>query len=967
MLINGHNSKQKQIRFLALLFFFCSLSEPGWTAEKPVNFRKEIQPIFAAHCLKCHGPDVETQEGGLRLDDRASAISELDSGDHAIIPEKPNQSMLLERVMSDDTSEVMPPPESGKKLSEKEINALRRWIKEGANYSRHWAFVKPERVPLPTQVSKPEWIKNGIDNIVLNRLDQEKLNPSQPTSKETLIRRVSLLLIGLPPTPEEVNDFIHDSSPNAYDQLVDRLLNSNAFGERWARVWLDLSRYADSAGYAQDPPRVIWRYRDWVIQSINKNMPFDQFTIEQLAGDLLSKPTEDQLIATAFHRNTMTNSEGGTDDEEFRNAAIIDRVNTTMQVWMGLTMGCAQCHTHKYDPITQEEYFQTFAIFNNTEDSDKGDEQPTITKLMPHQKKQQLELQTKIKLLNKQLKEKQKTIKQNSPTGNSNFQTRYIRVEHLDKKAFLSLAEVQAFTENGKNIATTGKASQSSNYSKNDPNLAIDGNSDGDFFKAKSTTHTNSEDYPWWEVDLTKGHSLKKVVIWNRTDSNLQNRLNHYRVIGLDSKRIPLWAYEEKQAPKPSKSYNIPLNAEELDEQQKSVTHQYFLSHSPELSKINSELVDLRKKFNSIKGVPTPVMRELPKEKQRKSFIQIRGNFRATGKQVVPGILKSFHPLPEEFKKDELNRLALAKWLVSENNPLMARVTVNRFWEQLFGRGLVTTSEDFGVQGESPIQQELLDYLAIQLIHDQWDTKKLLKLIVTSSTFQQSSKVSPELLERDPDNRLFARGPQFRLPAEMIRDNALMVSGLLSRKMYGPSVQPRRPNLGLKAAFGASTDWKTSSGEDQYRRGLYTSWRRTTPYPSMTTFDAPSREVCTIRRIRTNTPLQALVTLNDPVYVEAAQALARRAIAKMNLNSKEKLNYMFRCCLSRSPETEELNRLITLFDELKKQYQQYPEKAKMLATDPLGPAPENTNIIELAAWTAVCNVLLNLDETLSVN
>ncbi len=954
------------IGLTTLLIYGCLLPT-GWAADQPVDFRKEIQPILAAHCLKCHGPDKETLEGGLRLDERTSAIAELESGEYAIVPNQPKQSELLIRVMSDDSSLIMPPPEAGKKLTAKEIKSLQQWIAEGATFARHWSFVKPKRTVLPTKLSQPKWVRNGIDNIVLHRLDQETLKPSPAAKREILIRRVSLLLTGLPPTIEEVDQFVNDPSAKAYERVVDRLLKSPAYGERWARVWLDMARYADSAGYAQDPPRVIWRYRDWVIQSINKNKPYDQFTIEQLAGDLLPNPTDDQLIATAFHRNTMTNSEGGTDDEEFRNAAVIDRVNTTMQVWMGLTMGCAQCHTHKYDPITQQEYFEVFAIFNNTEDSDKMNEQPTLVRIMPDQIKRQKELQKKIDHATQQLKKMKPHSKYQPLTGNKKLLTRFIRIEHLGKKAFLSLAEVQAFTVDGKNVALTGKAKQSSNYQNNDANLAIDGNTDGDFFKAKSTTHTNGDEYPWWEVDLKKSHRLKEIIIWNRTDGSVSSRLNHYRIIGLDAKRNPLWGYESKQVPKPSKSFNVPLSAKQLNKQQLAIAKNYYQENSPERGKRIKQIAAYRKQLAAIKGVPTPIFRELPLKKQRKTFIQIRGNFMVKDKQVSPGILQKFHPLSDDLKKEKLNRLTFAKWLMSKDNPLAARVVANRFWEHLFGRGLVTTSEDFGVQGESPVQPELLDYLAVQLINNKWDTKNLVRQIVLSSTFRQSSKVSPVLQQLDPDNRLFARGPQFRLPAEMIRDNALMASGLLSKKMYGPSVQPRRPSLGLRAAFGGSTDWKTSAGEDQYRRGLYTSWRRTTPYPSMTTFDAPSREVCTIRRIRTNTPLQALVTLNDPVYVETAQALARRMMFKKNTTTQEKIKFGFRCCLARTPTQRELDRLTSLFEAMKKQYEQTPKEAKLLATEPIGAAPKNTNIPELAAWTALCNVLLNLDETLSIN
>ncbi len=519
-------------------------------------------------------------------------------------------------------------------------------------------------------------------------------------------------------------------------------------------------------------------------------MAFDQFTVAQLAGDLLPAADDDTLIATAFHRNTMTNSEGGTDDEEFRSAAIVDRVNTTMQVWMGLTMGCAQCHDHKYDPISQAEYYQFFALLNNTEDADRGDESPTLT------------------------------------------------------------------------------------------------------------TFTQGQEFA-------------------------RERLER-----------ELAAQEE-------------------------IVNQRAHPDSPERKK----LAELRQKLTDIKGIPTPILRELSGEKRRQTHIHVRGNFLIKGAEVRPGTPALFPPLPTGAQPD---RLALARWLVSPQNPLTARVVVNRFWEQLFGTGLVDTSEDFGRQGNLPSHPDLLDYLATELIAHQWDTKWLVRAIVTSATYRQSAEVSPELAQRDPQNRLLARGPRFRLGAEMIRDQALAVSGLLSDKMHGPSVQPPRPNLGLRAAFGGSTDWQTSAGEDRYRRGLYTSWRRTTPYPSMTTFDAPSREFCTVKRIRTNTPLQALVTLNDPVFVETAQALARRIVAEAPGQSvAERVAYGFRLCLLRAPQEAEVQRLVALYEQAYERFQQRPEQAKLLASEPLGAVPASVDVAELASWTVVGNVLLNLDEVLA--
>lgn len=962
--------------FVLSLFIAIALQFVGGSAsilnaaEKPISFRSDVQPILALNCLRCHGPDEETQEGGLRFDLRDAAIQLLESGEHAIIPGKPEKSEMIARITTDDDSLMMPPEETGQKLTAKDIAILKRWVKEGAEYETHWSFEAPKKSETPLKISQPKWIQNDLDRLVLSRLDQEKLTPNPEAKKEVLIRRASLLLTGLPATPEEVKAFIDNESEFAYEKVIDRLLNSPSYGERWARVWLDLARYADSAGYAQDPARNIWRYRDWVIQAINQNMPYDQFTIEQLAGDLLPDANESQRLATAFHRNTMTNSEGGTDDEEFRNAAVIDRVNTTLQVWMGLTMGCAQCHTHKYDPITQKEYFQVFAIFNNSADADKGDESPNLVEILPHQLEQKQKLREKISKTQHEIERKRWSLNYPDIESNKEIKTRFVRVQNLEEKSILSLAEVEIFATNSKgeleNIARKGIARQSSSYQKNNPKKAIDGNTDGDFNTALSTTHTNPQTNPWWEVDLKSAQQIQKIILWNRTDGITGQRLKNFRIVGMDKQRNPLWATYSSAVPKPSFEYKTPQNSTELSNEEKELVFNYYFDESTSFAKETKLIATTQRQLESLKTL-TPIMQELPKDKHRKTFIQIRGNFMDTGEEVSQGLLGAFHPLDDSLKNKDLNRLTFSHWLLDKKNPLTSRVVVNRYWEHLFGRGLVTTSEDFGIQGERPVQQELLDYLAIKLIEDKWDTKKLVRHIVTSATFRQSSYQSPALLEKDPDNRLFSRGPQFRLPAEMIRDNALAISGLLSRKMYGPSVKPRRPNLGLRAAFGGSTDWKTSDGEDQFRRGLYTSWRRTTPYPSMATFDAPSREVCTIRRIRTNTPLQALVTLNDPVFVEAAQALGRRVLKeKSKLATKQQIEYAFQLCLSRTATKGESKRLVQLYDNLKTKFESDPNEAKLLATDPIGPAPKGVSLVELATWTALSNVLLNLDETLSV-
>jgi len=755
-----------------------------------VRFNRDVRPLLASNCYNCHGQDEKVRKGHLRLDTREGALDRK-KRDPVIVPGKPQASELFLRISSSEPTERMPPVKTGKVLSARDVAVLKKWIEQGANWEEHWSFVAPKKPALPA-LRDPSWGRNEIDAFVLARLEAEGLKPTPEADRHALARRVAIDLTGLPPTIEEADRFVNDKAPQAYERYVDRLLQSPGFGERWAQVWLDLARYADSKGYTDDGPRTIWRYRDWVVRALNANMPFDQFTIEQIAGDLLPKATEDQVLASAFHRNTLTNDEGGTNDEEFRVAAVVDRVNTTFQVWMGVTMACAQCHDHKYDPLGQEEYFKVFAILNNTEDADRNDEAPTMETWAPGQKEKAAALQSQIAEVEKQLK------------------------------------------------------------------------------------------------------GLAK--------------------------------------------------------------------NPPEQKKAQERLAVLRRDLAAVQPVRTPIMRELPAAQRRKTHLFFRGNFLDKGKEVGEGVPATFHPLPSG---QPVNRLTLARWLVDAKNPLTARVTVNRLWEQLFGTGLVETSEDFGLRGQLPSHPELLDWLAVRLIEDRWDLKKTTRRMVMSSAYRQSSRVTPELLERDPHNRLLARGPRVRGSAEMVRDQALFVSGLLSRKMYGPPVRPPQPREGLNAAFGGSIDWTTSDGEDRYRRGVYTQWRRTRPYPSMATFDAPSRNVCTVRRPSTNTPLQALTTLNDPVYVEAAQTLARRVLREGGTMTEAKAKYGFRLCLTRPPSERELARLVALYEKAHERYRKDSKQAEQLATQPLGPLPSGVDRVELAAWTVVGNVLLNLDEMFS--
>lgn len=801
------------MRFAVGLALLAALSAES---RAEVDFNRDVRPILSKNCYACHGPDAAHRAGKFRLDERESAVRRRRDGSAPIVPGDAAKSLLLTRVTAAEVTERMPPKETGNSLTAAQIDTLRRWIEQGAPYAEHWAFVKPRCPPLPS-VRDRAWPRNGLDYFLLDRLEAEGLRPNEEADHFTLLRRASLDLRGLPPSPREVDQFAADTAPGAYERAVDRFLNDPGYGERWARVWLDLARYADSAGYGSDPLRPnVFRYRDWVIDAFNRNIPFDRFTIEQIAGDLLPKPTLEQRMATAFHRNTMTNTEGGTDDEEFRVAAVKDRVDTTLQVWMGLTMGCAKCHNHKYEPITQKDYYQFYAFFNQTADADRPDEQPVMPAPYPGQ-------------------------------------------EEASRRVDVQIAE------------------------------------------------------------------LKRKYL----------RPTPPRVAARILQRNP-------------------LTAEVL----------VYLAESARVNKTRPPIPTL------------PVMVELPAAKRRTTHLMVKGSFLNPGDLVEAAVPAAFHALP---KGAPANRLGVAQWLLAQDNPLTARVTVNRIWAQLFGTGLVETEEDFGTQGELPTHPELLDWLATEYASPSpqpapsrgegatrsWDTKALLRLLVTSATYRQSSKTTPEKLAKDPRNRLLSRGPRFRLEAELVRDQALALSGLLSRKMYGPSVYPVQPAGLWQAAFNGQRSWATSQGDDRYRRGLYTFWRRTVPYPSMATFDAPSRETCAVRRIRTNTPLQAFVTLNDPVYVEAAQALARRLVREGGASAEERASFGLRLCLCRPPQVGQVRHIVELYETERERYRKDVKAALALATEPLGPLPAGMDAGELAAWTVVANVLLNLDGVLT--
>ncbi|HXG47777.1 MAG TPA: PSD1 and planctomycete cytochrome C domain-containing protein, partial [Methylomirabilota bacterium] len=832
-------------------------SEPV-PAGATVDFQRDVQPLLERRCLECH--DARKNKGSLRLDRRSAALQGGDSGQPAIVPGQSAASLLIHRVSRVDSDERMPP--KGERLSPTEINLLKRWIDQGAPWPEsgttervHWAYVPPKRPPLPP-VKNPRWPRNAIDHFILARLDREGLEPSPEADRAVLLRRVSLDLTGLPPTLEELDAFLADRHEGAYEKVVDRLLASPAHGERWARPWLDLARYADTQGFEKDNRRSMWPYRDWVIDALNRNVPFDQFTIEQLAGDLLPGASQAQLIATGFHRNTMTNTEGGTDNEEFRHEAIVDRVNTTFAVWMGSTFACAQCHNHKYDPFTMREYYRFYAFFNQTEDADYDDERPTMKVPTPEQAKQLTALRAEIRRLEDAFKAaaSRDEIAQAQREWESRTRRALTNWETLDPIEFVSEGGATLSKTLSKSILAGGINPSNDTYRitalapagrltgvrlevlETGETKALGRHEKGGFVlkhlelvvkpptapaarpvafrsvaadssqKGFDVTNLLSGTGEGWAVAAADpAQRVRRSAYFTLAEplqlpaaTTLTFTLRHSdRHPGANLMRFRLYTTSSDEVGPPAslpaelRSVVLADTAARTD-QQAARLREYFQSVAPELAPLREQLAARRKELADLDAtIPiTSVLRELPADKQRTTHMLVRGNFLNRGEKVTPGTPAVLHPFPAGYPS---NRLGMARWLVDTNNPLTARVIMNRFWEQYFGRGLVETVEEFGAQGEPPSHPELLDWLATEFMRVGWDMKAMHKVIVMSATYRQSARVTPELLERDPNNRLLARGPRVRLEAEMIRDQALAVSGLLSRKIGGPSVMPPQP------------------------------------------------------------------------------------------------------------------------------------------------------------------------------
>lgn len=990
-------------------------------ALRPADFAKDIRPIFIARCVQCHSS--KNLMGGLRLDSSKALTGGL-SG-KAILPGKSDESPLVKMIAGQIEGKRM--PMTGDPLTDEQVGVIRRWIDDGASWpedpaaaeNKHWAYVSPVRPALP-EVRNKSWVRNPIDQFVLARLEKEGLRSSPETDRARLIRRVSLDLIGLPPSIKEVDAFVTDRNPDAYERLVERLMASPHYGERWARHWLDLARYADSHGYESDPLRSMWKYRDWVIEAFNRNLPFDQFTVEQLAGDMLPNATLDQKIASGFHRNTMINMEGGVDAEETRVEGVVDRTNTTATVWLGSTLACAQCHNHKYDPLSQQDYYRFFAFFNNTADGEERNEKPEIEALTPAESAKRDEIRTEIAKLESVLAK---------PTAELNeAQLKWERQVDAQPVEWIILRPTGALSNGGAalkllpdgSILAEGPNPENDSYTVvsptdlktitglrlellSDPSLPSGGfgrDVEGNFVLSRIEAQASPKGTPqtvqsvsWtraaaeqvapefsiesviegkanlgWSIAKPKAGKLEKVsayfeagdgtgfeqgtalaiTLGNRSKKKTAN-IGRFRLFVTSSKN-PVSLPDSVRA-------ILSMPPEQRSSDQRSALAAHYRSIAPQLDDARKRIAELRSSEPRV--VKTMAMQE--RKELRATYIHMRGSFLNKGEPVAAGLPALFPSLPED---QPANRLNLARWLVSERNPLAARVTVNRIWEQLFGRGLVATSEDFGTQGERPSHPELLDWLATELVAKQWDVKAMQRLIVTSATYRQSSGTTAELNQGDPDNRLLARGPRFRLEAEAIRDVALRASGLLSERVGGPSVFPSQPE-GIWTQHYSQEKWTPSKGADRYRRGIYTFWRRTSPYPSFFTFDAPSREYCTTRRPRTNTPLQALTTLNDPTFFEAAQNLALRIVKEGGPEAKTRMVHGFRLCVARQPDSGELKQLLAYWTQQADRFKQGANAKEALTLVGDMAWPEGLPVWEEAAWTIVANVLLNLDETIT--
>lgn len=1025
-------------------------------ADEKVDFARDIRPILSDACFQCHGPDAQVRKADLRLDTRQGTFAKRDSGP-LLVPGKPDESEIYARIISDDHTTHMPPPKSGKTLTPKQIALIKKWIEEGAKWNSHWAFEPPQR-PAMSKVAEGGWVRNPIDAFVLSRLEREGLKHAPEADRVTLLRRVSLDLVGLPPTIAEIDSFLADKSDRAYENAVDRLLASPHYGERWARIWLDAARYADSDGYEKDKSRQVWAYRDWVINAFNRNLPYDRFLINQIAGDLVPHPTQDEIVATGFLRNSMINEEGGIDPEQFRMEAMFDRMEAIGKGMLGLTIQCAQCHSHKFDPFTHEDYYRMFAFLNNSHESNvaayTASELKQRADIFRQIREIEGELQHQAADWQERLTRWEETVAGNQPEwtviqsaqddlsgGQKMYRLKdgsYLCAGYAPTKHDV-VVTVRAPLQN----VTAFRLEQ-----LNDPNLplggpgrSIKGTSALTEFKVqikppaasevkpewvkfvKATADANPPEKPLeaiyhdktdkirttgpvdfaidgknetaWGIDIGPGRRNKpcKAVFvaekplsfpegteleihlvqnhggWN-SDDNQNHNLGRFRLAvttAADPTADPLPA-EVRGALAVARSDRTPA--------QNAAIFSYWRTTVPEWQAANAKIEELWKQHPE--GSSQLVLNE--RAEGRMTFMLARGDFLKPTTPVNPGVPAFLHALPAG---KPATRLTFAEWLADPKSPTTARSFVNRVWQSYFGTGLVSTSEDLGSQSETPSHPELLDWLAVEFMEPSaeattanrnsqavpWDIKRLHRLIVTSATYRQSSKVTPEMAARDPFNRLLARGPRLRVDAEIVRDVALAASGLLDETVGGPSVYPPAPDFLFlpPASYGPKT-WKTETGRGQFRRALYTFRFRSVPYPALQAFDAPNGDFSCVRRTRSNTPLQALTSLNEPVFMECARTLAQKTVKEGGASDADKVKWAFRRCVARLPSENESAALLKL---LAKQAERFADGKhnpwELAAADPEHPPelPAGATPAQLAAWTAVSRVLLNLDETIT--
>jgi len=1051
-------------------------AEPASSGAAAVDFNREVGPILSDNCFACHGPDEGQRQANLRLDTKEGIFADR-GGYQVLIPGDAANSRLYQRISHEQEIARMPPPGSERTLTPQQVETVRNWIEQGAGWESHWAYVPPVHPEPPAvgAVDGKQWARNGIDPFVLARLEKEGLKPSPEADKRTLLRRVSLDLTGMPPTPEQVQAFVGDNSAGAYEKAVDRLLNSPHYGERMAIQWLDLARYADTHGYHIDSYRQMWPWRDWVINAFNRNLPFDKFVLWQLAGDLLPNPTRQQRLATAFNRNHMINFEGGAIPEEYQVEYVVDRVETISTVFMGMTMGCARCHDHKYDPIKQREFYRFFAFFNNVSekglDGVRGNAAPVMTLPADDQQARLAGLKDAIttkqralpgfELGKLQLGWEEKALETIPAPPAGGLLAHY----ELDGNLSDTSGHYRHGAVSGKISYPNGRVGRAAAFGEETKGVElgpIGGFERGDAFSLAFWLRVTGRNEsalirkggvgrgaPGWALlldevmpfpeQLKRGYHLRFRMAHRWPDNALEIQTKE-RLIQSDwyhvaltydgsgkAAGVRLWVDGAGRATEITRDaltggigneqllelargitepfggqiddlriYGRELKGEEIGQlafdepiravvaataargsapplaarscEQEEQLRSYFMSRVvaqpyretyAELKKLQGQHDELEKSFTSVM-----VMDEMASP--RETFVLGRGDYRNKGDKVTPGVPAVLPPLPDGAPQ---NRLGLAKWLLDPGHPLTARVAVNRFWQMFFGTGLVRTSEDFGSQGEAPTHQDLLDWLATEFVRGAWDVKALQRLIVTSSTYRQSSRVTPDLVERDPENTLLARMSRFRLPAEVVRDNALAISGLLTETIGGPSVYPYQPKgLWEEMSYGdnhTAQHYKPSHGADLYRRSLYTVWKRTVPPASLSTFDAPDREKCTVRRPRTNTPLQALVLLNDPTYVEAARILAERMIGEGGNDPSARVRRGYLLALTREPAPAETDLLLTIASQQAEEFRADPQAAQALLAVGEHPYDKKLDATELAAWAMVASTILNLDETIT--